>query len=45
LKRIEAAIPDISGVKRMKLDDALSDGLVRQVRPRPGLHRPAAQAW
>ncbi|CUS02573.2 putative phosphoglucomutase [Candidatus Promineifilum breve] len=28
LKRIEAAIPTIDGVRRMKLDDALSDGLV-----------------
>ncbi len=28
LKRIEAAIPEISDVKRMKLDDAMSDGLV-----------------
>lgn len=28
LKAIEAAIPGIEGVKRMKLDDAMSDGLV-----------------
>jgi len=35
LKRIEAAIPDIGGVKRMKLDDALSDGIVRLFDPAP----------
>jgi len=35
LKRIEAAIPDISGVKRMKLDDARSDGTVRVFDPAP----------
>lgn len=35
LKRIEAAIPDISGVKRMKLDDARSDGIVRVFDPAP----------
>ena len=35
LKRIEAAIPDISGVKRMKLDDAMSDGVVMKFDPAP----------
>ncbi len=35
LKRIEAAIPDIQGVRRMKLDDALSDGLVVKFDPAP----------
>ena len=35
LKRIEAAIPDIAGVKRMKLDDARSDGIVRVFDPAP----------
>ncbi|HRQ37540.1 MAG TPA: phosphoglucomutase/phosphomannomutase family protein [Chloroflexota bacterium] len=43
LKRIEAAIPDLSAVKRMKLDDALSDGRVRIFDPAPAyiaqLHR------
>jgi phosphomannomutase len=43
LKRIEAAIPDIQGVRRMKLDDALSDGLVVKFDPAPAyielLHR------
>jgi phosphomannomutase len=28
LKKIEAAIPDLPAVKRLKLDDAMSDGLV-----------------
>lgn len=35
LKRIEAAIPDIDGVKRMKLDDAMSDGKVVKFDPGP----------
>jgi len=35
LKRIEASIPEISGVKRMKLDDALTDGLVIKFDPAP----------
>ena len=35
LKRIEAGIPDIAGVKRMKLDDARSDGLVTLFDPAP----------
>ena len=35
LKRIEAGIPDIGRVKRMKLDDAMSDGLVRLFDPAP----------
>jgi phosphomannomutase len=35
LKRIEAAIPDISRVKLMRLDDALSDGLVELFDPAP----------
>jgi phosphomannomutase len=35
LKRIEAGIPDIGQVKRMKLDDALSDGIVRLFDPAP----------
>jgi len=43
LKRIEAGIPDIADVKRMKLDDALSDGLVTVFDPAPDyialLHR------
>lgn len=43
LKRIEAAIPDQAGVKRMKLDDALSDGRVHIFDPAPAyitqLHR------
>lgn len=29
LKQIEAAIPDAAGIKRLPLDDAMSDGLVR----------------
>lgn len=43
LQKIEAAIPDKSGVKRMKLDDALSDGRVRYFDAAPAyieqLHR------
>ena len=43
LKRIEAAIPEIDGVKRMKLDDAMTDGLVVKFDPAPDyialLHR------
>lgn len=43
LKRIEAAIPEIDAVRRMKLDDALSDGLVVKFDPAPAyielLHR------
>ncbi|GIK55965.1 MAG: phosphoglucomutase/phosphomannomutase family protein [Chloroflexi bacterium] len=43
LKKIEAAIPDLDGVKRMKLDDALSDGRVHTFDPAPAyiaqLHR------
>ncbi|MCL4263018.1 MAG: phosphoglucomutase/phosphomannomutase family protein [Anaerolineae bacterium] len=43
LKRIEAAIPDRAGVKRMKLEDALSDGRVHTFDPAPAyitqLHR------
>jgi alpha-D-glucose phosphate-specific phosphoglucomutase len=35
LKVIEAAIPDISAVKQMRLDDAMSDGLVREFDPVP----------
>jgi phosphomannomutase len=35
LKRIEAGIPDIGQVKRMKLDDARSDGLVTLFDPAP----------
>ena len=35
LKRIEAGIPDIGQVKRMKLDDAMSDGLVTLFDPAP----------
>ncbi len=35
LKRIEAGIPDIAQVKRMKLDDAMSDGLVTLFDPAP----------
>ncbi|HNS39154.1 MAG TPA: phosphoglucomutase/phosphomannomutase family protein, partial [Promineifilum sp.] len=35
LKRIEAAIPDIAGVKRMRLDDAMSDNLVVKFDPAP----------
>lgn len=35
LKRIEAAIPTIDGVKRMRLDDALTDGLVVKFDPAP----------
>ncbi|MBX3058715.1 MAG: phosphoglucomutase/phosphomannomutase family protein [Anaerolineae bacterium] len=43
LKKIEAAIPALDGVKRMKLDDALSDGRVHIFDPAPAyiaqLHR------
>jgi phosphomannomutase len=43
LKRIEAGIPDIAGVRRMKLEDAMSDGLVVKFDPAPDyialLHR------
>ena len=43
LKRIEAGIPDIGHVRRMKLDDAKSDGLVTVFDPAPDyielLHR------
>jgi len=35
LKQIEGAIPDASAVKRMKLDDAMSDGLVEKFDPAP----------
>jgi phosphomannomutase len=35
LKRIEAGIPEISRVRQMKLDDALSDGLVEIFDPAP----------
>ena len=35
LKRIEAGIPDIAQVRRMKLDDAMSDGLVTLFDPAP----------
>lgn len=35
LRKIEALIPDISAVKRMRLDDALSDGLVTRFDPDP----------
>lgn len=35
LKQIEAAIPDINGVRRRKLDDARSDGLVEIFDPAP----------
>lgn len=35
LKKIEAVIPDISDVKRLKLDDAMSDGLVTKFDPAP----------
>ena len=35
LKRIEGGIPDIDQVKRMKLDDARSDGLVTLFDPAP----------
>ncbi|MBP6786629.1 MAG: phosphoglucomutase/phosphomannomutase family protein [Candidatus Promineofilum sp.] len=35
LKRIEGGIPDIGQVKRMKLDDARSDGLVTLFDPAP----------
>lgn len=35
LKRIEAAIPEIDGVRRMKLDDALSDGTAIKFDPAP----------
>jgi len=43
LKKIEAQIPEIDGVARMKLDDALSDGLVNMFDASPSyeaqLHR------
>ena len=43
LQKIEAAIPTLSAVKRMNLDDALSDGLVTRFDPAPAysqqLHR------
>ncbi len=43
LKRIEAAIPGLDGVKRMKLEDAQSDGRVHTFDPAPAyiaqLHR------
>lgn len=43
LKRIEAAIPGLDGVKRMKLEDALSDGRVHTFDAAPAyiaqLHR------
>ncbi len=43
LKRIEALIPDIAAVKRMKFDDAMSDGLIARFDPAPAyielLHR------
>lgn len=39
LKRIESFIPDISGVKRMKLDDAMTDGLVDIFDPAPAYIR------
>ncbi len=43
LKKIEAAIPDSSGVKRMKLEDALHDGRVQKFDAAPAyiaqLHR------
>lgn len=43
LQKIEAAIPDKSGVKRLKLDDALSDGRVQLFDAAPAyieqLHR------
>ncbi|RMG94975.1 MAG: phosphoglucomutase/phosphomannomutase family protein [Chloroflexi bacterium] len=35
LKKIEAVIPPINQVRRMKLDDALSDGLVTRFNPAP----------
>ncbi len=35
LKRIEKAIPDGDAIKRIKLDDAMSDGLVTQFDPAP----------
>jgi phosphomannomutase len=35
LKKIEAAIPPVSGVKRMKLDDGLSDGRVQKFDAAP----------
>lgn len=43
LKQIEAAIPESSAVRRLKLDDALSDGLVTRFNAAPAytaqLHR------
>ncbi|HSH05831.1 MAG TPA: phosphoglucomutase/phosphomannomutase family protein [Anaerolineae bacterium] len=43
LRQVEGLIPDIAGVKRMKLDDAMSDGLVHKFDPVPDyvaqLHR------
>lgn len=35
LNKIEAVIPDIGDVKRLKLDDAMSDGLVEKFDPGP----------
>lgn len=35
LKKIEALIPELEGVKRRKLDDALSDGAVTMFDPAP----------
>lgn len=35
LKEIEAGIPDISGVKRVALADAMTDGLIRTFDPAP----------
>jgi alpha-D-glucose phosphate-specific phosphoglucomutase len=35
LKKIEAVIPDLSVVKRMDLDDAMSDGLITRFDPAP----------
>ncbi|MCP4362934.1 MAG: phosphoglucomutase/phosphomannomutase family protein [Chloroflexi bacterium] len=35
LKKIEALIPDISGVKRMKLDDGMSDGRIHKFNAAP----------
>lgn len=35
LKKIEAAIPGMAGVRRMKLDDAMSDGLVQEFDAAP----------
>lgn len=43
LKKIEAAIPDVAGVKRMKLEDGLSDGRISKFDAFPAytaqLHR------